>query len=233
MKVMTFNTQHCVNYLKGCIDYELMASVIRDSGADVVALNEMYSEREGGSYPDQTAILSELTGLGYHYFAEAIVDNGKDPYGNGLISRIPIVKAETVLIPDPAVKKAGGYYETRCVLKAELEGGLRVLVTHFGLVDDEQKNAVCTVLENIKDEKCILMGDLNVEPSDPLLAPIRSRMRDTAESFSSLRLSWPSDKPRKKIDYIFISNDIELISADIPSIVASDHRPYIAEINLK
>jgi endonuclease/exonuclease/phosphatase (EEP) superfamily protein YafD len=38
-------------------------------------------------------------------------------------------------------------------------------------------------------------------------------------------------KPHRKIDYIFVSHDIEIISADIPAIVASDHRPHIAEVH--
>ena len=41
MKIMTFNTQHCQNYITKKIDFEAMAKVIRDSGADFVGLNEM------------------------------------------------------------------------------------------------------------------------------------------------------------------------------------------------
>ena len=76
------------------------------------------------------------------------------------------------------------------------------------------------------------MGDLNLTPESPLLAPIREKMFDTAELFAGERNSFPSDAPNKKIDYIFTSPDIKVLSADIPPIVASDHRPYIAEIEL-
>ena len=116
------------------------------------------------------------------------------------------------------------------ILKVVLENGLTVLVTHFGLCPDEQENAVKTVLENIKDEKCILMGDFNVAPDNPLLKPIYERMKDTSVLFNEEKLSWPSDKPRMKIDYIFVSPDIEIVDADIPELVASDHRPHLAEI---
>ncbi len=66
-----------------------------------------------------------------------------------------------------------------------------------------------------------------------MLAPIRARMKDTADVFTELKLSWPSDVPVEKIDYIFVSPDIEVIAADVPAIVASDHRPHTAEITLK
>ena len=74
------------------------------------------------------------------------------------------------------------------------------------------------------------MGDFNVTPDNEILNPIREKMVDTAKLFDCEKKSWPSDKPRVKIDYIFVSPDIKIISADIPEIVASDHRYHIAEI---
>ena len=105
-----------------------------------------------------------------------------------------------------------------------------MLVTHFGLNLDEQENAVKAVLENIEPEKCILMGDFNISPDNEVLLPIRARMKDAADAFDAPKFSYPSDNPRSKIDYIFVTPDIEVISADIPELVVSDHRPHIAEI---
>ena len=137
MKLMSFNTQHCLNYIRQEIDYQVMADAILKCGADVVGLNA-----------------------------------------------------------------------------------------------DEQENAVRTVIENLEPEKCILMGDFNVKPDNALLAPIRERMKDTAGLFPFLLMSFPSDRPNRKIDYIFVSPDIEIEAASIPPIVASDHRPHTAEIRL-
>jgi endonuclease/exonuclease/phosphatase family metal-dependent hydrolase len=153
-------------------------------------------------------------------------------FGNGILSRTPIRSVENIPIPDPEPHAYNGYYEPRCILKAELKGGLTLLITHFGLNPDEKESAVKTVLMHLKDEKCVLMGDFNVTPDDPVLAPIRERMNDAAALFGGEKLSFPSDKPTQKIDYIFASPDIEIVSADIPAIVASDHRPHVAEIKL-
>lgn len=228
MKLMSFNTQHCLNFLEQRVDYEIMAKAILETGADVVGLNEMFN---GGKFCEQTKELSKLTGIENYYFAKAI-DDSDGPYGNGILSKIPFKSVETIIIPDPDPKRPGGWYETRCVLKAELENGLRVLVTHFGLESDEQENAVKTVLENIRDEKCILMGDFNVEPSNELLAPIKARLTDTSLGFCENKPSFPSDNPRIKIDYIFVSHDLKVEKADIPEIIASDHRPHTAEVSL-
>ena len=74
------------------------------------------------------------------------------------------------------------------------------------------------------------MGDFNVKPDNPVLAPLRERMTDLATAFDAPKFSFPSDKPTVKIDYIFASRDLGIVSSDIPGIVASDHRPHTAEI---
>ena len=206
-----------------------MANTIKDLGADIVGLNEMF---DGGKFIQQTKELSSLCGLENWYFAKAI-DDCDGPYGNGILSKIPIKSVETVIIPDPSHKKEGGRYETRCVLRAELENGLLVLITHFGLEKDEQENAQKTVLSLIRDEKCILMGDFNIEPDNELLEPIKARLIDTSIGFCENKLSFPSDKPTIKIDYIFVSFDLAVKGADIPEVISSDHRPHIAEIEMK
>ena len=229
MKIMSFNTQHCLNYVEQKIDYKIMADSIIECGADIVGLNEMRNDDENIEYDRQAEILSELTGLKYHYFAKAIevrTDEISYSYGNAIISRYPIISAETILIPDPVPKKG----ETRCVIKAKLENGVTVLVTHFGLREVEQENAVATVIDNLEKEKCILMGDFNLTPDSEIINPIRERMKDTASIFKNELFSFPSDAPDRKFDYIFVSEDIEIKDADIPAIVASDHRPHTAEI---
>lgn len=234
MKIMTFNTQHCLNYLEQKIDFDIMADAIKKCDADIVGLNEIRGEcLLVVDYADQTSFLSRLTGIENHYFAEAIKFGGIKPYGNALLSKLPIISAESIIIPDPNPKKYDGYYETRCVLKAKLQGGITALITHIGLNPDEQENAVKTILQNTEPQKCILMGDFNMTPDNPLLNPIRERMVDTSRYFNEPKLSFPSDKPEIKIDYIFVSPDVEVIAADIPAIVAADHRPHTATVELR
>ncbi len=229
MKIMSFNTQHCLNYLERRIDFDVMADAILKCEADIVGLNEM---RDGECPPEfdaQCRILSEKCGLENYYFAKALQFK-EGGYGNGMLSRYAIESVETIHVPDPEVRGYDGYYEHRVLLKAKLCNGLTVMVIHFGLNPDEAELAVKTVVENLEEEKCVLMGDFNVTPDNDVLSPIRERMVDTAELFGEEKLSFPSDKPVQKIDYIFVSRDIEIVSADIPAIVASDHRPHTAQI---
>ncbi len=234
MKIMTFNTQHVADfYGSGQVDFEKYGEYIRNSGADVVGLNEIRSYgAERADYENQTAKLALLSDMPYSFFAKAIDLSGMGPYGNAILSKVPLVEVKTIPIPDPAPKRYDGYYETRCILKASLENGLTILISHFGLNLDEQENAVRTVLENLEAERCILMGDFNVLPDSRILEPIRERMKDTADMFAEPQLSFPADAPDRKIDYIFVSHDIEVESAEIPALVLSDHRPYVASLKV-
>lgn len=232
--LMSYNTQHCLNYVTRKIDFDIMTDTIRKCGADIIGLQEMFNKGETEDFTEQTAVLANKLGF-YCYFAEATrLEKGKYPYGVGILSRYPILEAETVTVPDPEVRTGTRYYETRCVLKAKLDvtGGLKVFVSHFGLNPDEQENAVQTIINNLPKEKCVLLGDFNVRPENAVLNPIRERLYDTAEKFDEPKLSFPSDNPRCKIDYIFTTHDLRVLSADIPAIVSSDHRPHIATIEL-
>ncbi len=241
MKIMSFNTQHCLNYVTQEIDYPKMAEAIKECGADIVGLNEMHGEGVHFEYVDQTKILSELTGIENYYFSKAtdIYDDDtgelEGPFGNSLLSKYPILSVETIPIPDPENPSGDDLYETRGLLKAKLSNGYTVMVTHFGLNHDEHLNAVKVITDNLENEKCILMGDFNVEPSNSVIDPIREKMVDLAELFCPDKLSFPSIDPYKKIDYIFVSPDLKdnVVSADIPDIVAADHRPHICEINIE
>ena len=232
MRVMTFNVQHCLNYIENKIDFEIMAKTIIECGADVVGLNEMRDLGSDEEYQTQAEILAKLCGMEHYYFAKAYEFPG-GPYGNAILSRIPILKAETIAIPDPEPRGYDGYYEPRCILKASLEGGITVLILHAGLNLDEKESAVATVVKNLATEKCILMGDFNVTPENEILSPIREKMIDASVAFDGEKFSFSSVDPQKKIDYIFVTPDICLKSADIPRIVASDHFPHIADIEIK
>lgn len=238
LRVLTFNIQHCHPYLQkewDEIDFALFADVIRCFDADIVGLNEVRGEGESPSYRAQAKILAEM--LGYHmFFAPAIEVPRGGPYGNAILSKLPPVKTEIVPIPDPVKDPSRSWYESRCVAKAvyPIGNGVTMLTTHFGLNPDEAKNAAETVCAEINkaETPVILTGDFNLRPENPILDPIRALLTDTADAFSRPQLSYPSDVPKEKIDYIFTSPTVKTIFATIPPVVASDHRPYFAILDI-
>ena len=231
-KVISYNTLHCSDWKRKVIDYDKIASVV--GTADVVGMNEIRDKGTNRDYEPQVGIMSQKLGMN-GYFGQAILFTGDNPYGNGLLSRYPILRARTVPIPDPPRYLCDNYKETRAVIDATLDLGfpLHVLVTHFGLNLSEAANAVDTVVSLIDDTPTVLMGDFNLTPDDPLLRPIRDRMTDTADFFDDKgKLSWPADEPTMKIDYVFVRG-LDVVSADIPATVVSDHRPHVAVLRTR
>ncbi len=82
--------------------------------------------------------------------------------------------------------------------------------------------------------RSILLGDLNAEPNKPELQAIyqagwvdalRAGGKDDAFTF------WdPTPTPGRRIDYIFVTPDLQVVSTNVLSTRASDHLPVIAEI---
>lgn len=241
IRFMTFNVQHFHPYRQepwDTIDVPRFADAIRCFSPDILALNEVRGEGRHALYKGQA---SELSGeLGYSaFFVPAFTVPGKDgpagPYGNAILSRHPILRPEVVHIPDPEDRSNGQWFEPRAVGKAEIllpDGQtVTVLATHFGLNASEQRNAVdtvCSLLDRITTP-VILAGDFNVLPDDPVLDPIRTRLKDTADRMRGEKLSFPSDAPERKIDYVFCSDGLTVSFAHIPPLVLSDHRPYVAD----
>ena len=231
MKIMSFNTLFCTNYFTNKIDFNAMAEVIKKCNPDIVGLNEMYGKSDMEEYNAQTEKLSVMSGMPCFTFAEACtLEEGT--FGNSLLSKTHFVSAEVIPVPEEEIKTGNQLYEPRCLLKVKYDNGLTVLVIHFGLNEEEHIHAVNTVLENLEEEKCVLMGDFNVTPDNAVLKPIQERMTDTSDYFPESRLTFPSDNPSKKIDYIFVSKDITVLSADVPNIAVSDHLPCLAEIDI-
>jgi endonuclease/exonuclease/phosphatase family metal-dependent hydrolase len=243
IRLLSYNIQHCRDYMRSkkegreIIDFDLIAQAIKSQNADIVVLNEVRDKGNHPDYTEQTKILAEKAGFEYFRFGEAIRLQPDLPYGNALLSKYPIAGFDVIKIPDPAVKDENAYYETRCIMRAKIKTGekyITVFGTHFGLANSEQKNAANTVITLLDrcDVPHVLMGDFNMEPDNEKLQPIYERLTDTAEYFKEAKLSFPSDNPNRKIDFIFVSKDLKVTYADIPDIIASDHRMVVADIEI-
>lgn len=227
IKLLSFNIQHCRNFITKKIDIDSVVNLIKKTNADIVGLNEVY-----GKYDNNEAQYIQIANkLGfYYYFGQTITWRGI-PYGNALLSKFKLKNPETIMIPDPMVKDNNSF-ETRAIIKSEFEDlDLTALVTHFGLNSSEQENALKTTLDtlsNIKN-KYVFMGDLNMEPTNEKIKTIKNILIDTVPFNGP---TFPSDFPTRKIDYIFISKDITLIDAKIIKKIVSDHLAHYAEIKL-
>ena len=110
---------------------------------------------------------------------------------------------------------------------------LTVLACHFGLNEDELTLAVDTVLAEAASvcTPLVLMGDFNLTPDTVHYQRLAEVFFDTASTTPHPLLSFPSDAPTHKIDYVF-TRGLAAAGAYAPTVVASDHLPLFSEITL-
>lgn len=243
IRVMTYNIQHGHVYLSTKpgdeIDLTKVGDVIREVGADIIGLNEVRGNGDGQNknYTAQAEFLANY--LGFHcYFGRAIYFSGAGPYGNAILSRWPILEAKIIRIPDPVDPTVcKEYFEPRCIVRCVVEvpfgKNIAVYSSHFGLNPEEAEHAVTTAVTVLKDEPLpyVLMGDFNLTPDSPMLKPLYKTMNATDELVpEDGRMTFPSDNPQIKIDYIFTSPKVNPLSAKVEQIVASDHCPVWADL---
>lgn len=243
----TFNTQHCRDYAhflktgKSVIDIDLMADTIQKLRIDVCGLQEMRSLGKTKDYLDQPKLIAQR--LGYHYYFAKAMDFEDGPYGNAIVSKYPILHAETNIVKTTGVIEEGvSCYENRSLLKAEIDvfGGLTVIVGHFGLSDSDRKAAVEASVKQIDEleesKRLVLMGDFNMQPNDATIAPIQKRLFDVSSLMPIQKGTFPSAVPQGynqnpiKIDYIFTNGNVKVLSSEVHDIVAADHKIHTAII---
>ena len=231
LTAMTYNIQSGRD-LQRDLNIDHAASVIRALHPDFVSLNEVRSHTRDVGDVNQAWELGRLSGY-YPVFGRSIDVSGGE-YGNALLTRLPLLESEVVHIPDPERTSDSEYYEHRSVLRAVLDAAgqpITVLVSHFGLMPEEARSAVATVLDIIAHTHMpvILLGDFNLRPNDEILRPLMDALHDTADGREAPK-SFPSDRPKEKIDYIFVSHDIRVLSLKSKNTQMSDHRPLIARL---
>lgn len=239
LKVMTFNIEHGLDYAdyretkKEKINLDLSAEIINNEDADIICINEVRGLGKHPAYNGQDVIMSEKTNRNV-VFSKCIEFEQFGPYGDALLSRFPVDNYTVIDIPDPEMKDEDEYYETRKLLKAEinLEKKITVFISHFGLAKAERRNAVEVLINELKkvDTPVIFMGDLNMTPDCDIIRPIYRELKEVYTQEGPFTYRTPD--PEQKIDYIFVSKDIEVKAVKTIEKMVSDHFPVVAEIEI-
>lgn len=215
-------------------NYHKSANVIKKINADIIALNEV-GKHLPTDINEHTEFIAKHCGYEHYTFAKAAMF-GKFPYGNSILSKYPIKDVEIFLLKK-FVQLAPGIFEPRCILSTVISTktqDMRVMCTHLGLLPIEQKLGIEKVIKSTAktDMPIVFMGDLNINGNPKHILPLKQRLIDVCEQTDSKIFTFPAKNPKKRLDYIFISDNISLDRVYSLSEVASDHLPLVAEITL-
>jgi endonuclease/exonuclease/phosphatase family metal-dependent hydrolase len=239
IRVMTYNVHGCVG-IDGRRSAERIAEVIAEHHPDVVALQEVDVGRARSERMHQPERIAEVLGIGCVFSMACEMDGGQ--YGNALLSRHSIEVVKSACLPPFDVVHGR---EPRGALLAIVRGpfgAVHVLNTHLGL-DRSERAVQADALRGgdwLGDPSCqspvVVCGDLNARPGSPPYRRLRGELIDVQEAVPSLRprQTWPALLPIFRLDHVFVSNDLEVDSFEVPSDrltrVASDHLPVIVDL---
>ncbi|HYE83474.1 MAG TPA: endonuclease/exonuclease/phosphatase family protein [Clostridia bacterium] len=224
IKVMTYNIHRGINK-NNELDLDGIVEVIKNSGAEIIALQEVerYSVRTG--FKDQIGYIADKLSMHYAFGKSINILNGQ--YGNAILSIYPIEEYEVSKLPSEG--------ERRTLLKAGLDidgNKISVYNTHLGLNESERAMQIEEIIKITGDDKYFLLaGDFNMR-SDKLAMIYKSLTDCASFEDGEEKVTFESEGLSERIDYIFVSKEFEIKEFDVIHTDASDHYPVISKIKL-
>jgi endonuclease/exonuclease/phosphatase family metal-dependent hydrolase len=247
LKVATWNIYGGRTWQGTRVDLDLTLAQLRRLDADLVAVQEVDREQARSSGADQARLLGEALGMEWRY-APALLgtpgspegwravdpetgDPGGTAYGIALLSRLPLDRVETVLLPQ------SGRDEPRVALVAGLaDGGRRLTVaaTHLSFVPGPNVGQLRALQRHLdaRGGPRLLLGDLNLWwPAVRLLSLRGWRPLVRGGTF---RNRPPGSRARLvQLDHVLAAGADETLrprGSRIVSGPASDHRAVVVEL---
>lgn len=234
---MAYNVHHCNPPSKpGIIDIDAIAGVIKKSGAQLVALQEIDVHTGRSGKIDQAAEIAKRAGFSYYYFSKAIDHDGGD-YGVMMLSQFPLLQTITHRLP--TAESTNGELRVLSLATVTLPGKKMIKFgsTHF---DAQGKNTnrllQAKELVQITDNEnlpLIIAGDFNDVENSEVVKIISSALTNTCQSCPP---TIPEINPNRAIDFIFYKPSARfkvLKHSVIKEPYASDHLPVVAELELQ
>jgi len=234
IRVMTYNIHVGVGMDKK-LDLPRIAEVIKREHIDLVGLQEVDRGVERTQRIDEIAELAKLTRMDYAFAFNLKYQGGQ--YGVAILSRFPIQATDHRLYKN--LREA----ERRGLIRAEVKIGGRTvnfLTTHLDYQYDDgrvfEAEQLLAAVKNVSGP-LIIVGDFNDVPTGGAYKLMREQFADAwIDSHAAGEgLSYPADKPAKRIDYILTrqTDRIKTKRAWIVNTLASDHVPVVADLEFR
>ncbi|MFK0332015.1 endonuclease/exonuclease/phosphatase family protein [Rhizobium sp. NPDC090275] len=236
LRILTYNVHSCIGTDRQ-LDPNRIADVIAQSGADIIALQELDVGRKRTGGIDQAHMIATLLKMEAHFNPALHVQEEK--YGDAILTALPALRMKAGPLPSVG--------ETRGAIWTQVDAGgrkLNVLNTHLGLRNIDRIKQVRTLLSDewigspdFHATPSVICGDLNARPSSPAYRMLAGQFRDAQLSAAGRpRPTFPSRFPLLRIDHVFLSRELKVSAANVVSTPltkrASDHLPLLITLKL-
>ena len=229
------------------LDLARIASVINQQRPDLVGLQEVDRGVERTQRIDEIAELARLTKMDYAFAFNLKYQGGQ--YGVAILSKSPILATDHRLYLNTREAERRGF------IRAEVRIGrllINFVTTHLDYQYEDgrvfETEQLLRALKNVKGP-LIIVGDFNDEPAGDAYKLMKADFYDTWTQLlygswldgrqnrgpqMGQGLTYPADKPAKRIDYIFTrqKDPIKAKRAWIVETLASDHVPVVADLEI-
>lgn len=234
LRVMTYNIHVGIGMDKK-MDLKRIADVINHEHPDLVGLQEVDRGVERTQRVDQIAEIAKLTRMEYAFAYNLHYQGGQ--YGVAILSRFPIMTIDHRRYGNTREK------ERRGMIRVEVDANGRTInfvTTHLDYLYEDgrvfEAEQLLQALAGIKGP-LIVVGDFNDLPGAEAYKIMTAQFRDAwIESHAKGEgLSYPADKPAKRIDYIFYraSDPVRARQSWTINTLASDHLPVVADLEIR
>ena len=241
LKVMSYNIHVGIGMDKK-LDLKRIADAIKLHHCDLVGLQEVDRGVERTGRVDEMKELARLTGMDYAFAHNLDYQGGQ--YGVAVLSRFPILAIDHRRYANTRERERRGFIR----VEVEVNGRrLHFVTTHLDYQHaDGRLFETRQLLDALSDVRgpLIVTGDFNEEPTGKVYGLmggagfldgwIRAGGPGTAPDSGGL--TYPADKPKKRIDYVFYRGLAETGGGDedaaaaVPDTIASDHRPVVVSL---
>jgi len=233
LKIATYNIHRCRGMDRRTSPLRI-AEVLRDIGADVIALQEVIGAGPAGA--GQAEEIGAALGMGW--VMTSVRHLRRHLFGNVILSRFPIAHHSQY---DLSWRTC----EPRACQRADLDLGpnrvLHVYNVHLGTAVLERRYQAPRLASYVHDHRIrgpkIILGDFNEWMRGLATRTLNSLFESIdIQSHLKRRRTYPGLFPVVHLDHIYYEGDVEVRGVELPrnrkALIASDHLPLVANLRI-
>ncbi len=227
-------------------DIKNIIRFLKEIEADILCLQEVTVGDISGAQVHSAEHIAK--DLGYQFFFQEAQRWGKRHFryglGNAIFSRCPMLSQNWFYLQKPRANPNGAQQEGRVYMEAELavnDQKLSVGTTHIAFFHQSEDTPIkrrqfdkLTPAIKQKKEKYLLAGDLNLGPETQEIIELAGLLNHAGPNFSQKTCNTKlegGDSLLWRLDYVFATPDLKILSAEILSTTCSDHLPILVEFS--